>query len=486
MGWTKVKYRSDPAVHGGKGFVMESHPRKSILVVVSAALLVMTFGNVAALAAGRTVATGFNYEPRISFVQVSPDTVIPLAVPLCKTTDTTVPTFPTIYCYTPNFLQTAYNFKSLYSKGWNGAGQTILIVDAFGSPTITNDLHVFDTIFGIPDPPSFTILCPAGCPATTTAGPHSTISWAFETSLDVEYAHAMAPGANIVLVVAPTSSGASLNLVETQTMPLYPGSVMSQSFGIPEPFVHNNNAQIIQAHANYQTAANLGITVLASAGDFGATNGFTFQNALYPSSDPLVTAVGGTQGNPFGNLVTFTSPCNVGRLVPPTCFPVAYGAEAVWNEAWLGPPAAGGGAQSLLFGVPTYQSGLGLSSRGTPDISYNAAVDGGVLVFTSFLGGNFLFIVGGTSAGSPQWASIFAIVNQIRASNGKSPIGFANPALYALAESKAYSKDFHDITVGNNALGGVLSGNNAQTGWDLASGWGTPNAANLAMGLANS
>ncbi|MDE1854601.1 MAG: hypothetical protein KGI38_12765, partial [Thaumarchaeota archaeon] len=236
------------------------------------------------------------------------------------------------------------------------------------------------------------------------------------------------------------------------------------------------------------------ITVLASAGDSGATNGLSLANALFPSSDPFVLSVGGTQGDPFGNLVTFTGTCPSGPRpgFPTGCTPTGYGAEATWNEAWI--KAAGGGAPSLLFPSPTYQANDGsrYAARTTPDVSYNAAVDGGDLVYwtaclacepSTFTG---WFVVGGTSAGSPQWSAIFAIVNQVRAGEDKGPIGFANQAVYAIAESGSYSTDFHDITVGNNILSGSTIGFSAVTGYDLASGWGTPNAANLVPDLAAS
>jgi subtilase family serine protease len=429
----------------------------------------------------------FTYPKKPLYVQVSPDTTVPSGLPYCRSAS-----LGSLICYSPNFVHTAYNFPA----SLDGTGQTILIVDAFGSSTIRNDLDLFDRLFGIPAPPSFTILCdPAGCPATpVTANPsHGEFGWVIETSLDVEYAHAMAPGANIVLVVASTNSGNAINSAETRAIKLYPGSIMSQSFGIPEILIRGNNGQILQAHRNYETAAAEGMTVLASSGDFGATNGFSTANPQFPSSDPLVTAVGGTQGLPYipigtndscpmgqicsSGLATFEGPCVLGRTVPPDCTPVGYGGEQVWNEPEFG--AATGGAPSLLFGVPSYQDGLGLTARATPDISYNAAVNGGVLVVTSALGPPALFIVGGTSAGSPQWASIFALVNQCRANHGLGPRGFANPTIYSLAAA-----GFHDITVGNNQLVGTPVGFSAKTGWDDATGWGTPNVADLVSGLA--
>src|SRR5439155_13944462 len=137
----------------------------------------------------------------------------------------------------------------------------------------------------------------------------------------------------IVLGVSPTSSGNTLNETEKNVLPQYPGAIVSQSFGIPEALAHGNNFQLNQAHANYVTAESLGDTVLASTGDFGATNGIgNVPNAGFPASDPLVTAVGGTQGHPYPD----------GLLTAA----LTYGAEEAWNEPHFG--VAGGGAVSTL------------------------------------------------------------------------------------------------------------------------------------------
>ncbi len=459
--------------------------RTSLLLLAAA---VVVIGSLLFVVAGASAQGDFIYRKDPPRAEISSGTVIPDAVPFCKTGSGLVLT-----CYSPNFVRTAYNFPS----NLDGTGQTVLIVDAFGSPTIEKDLAVFDHAFGIPAPPSFTILCPEdGCPAFNPTNPHGEVGWAIETSLDVQWAHAMAPGANIVLVVASTNSGNAINSAEARAIKLYPGAVMSQSFGIPEIVVRGNDAQIMQAHKNYQAAAAAGITVLASAGDAGATNGFAAANALFPSSDPLVTAVGGTQGNPYvgptftplscpagitcsTGLARFTGPCTSNQPTFPTgCTPVGYGGEQVWNEPLF--RAATGGAPSLFFGVPSYQNGLGLATRTTPDVSYNAAVNGGVLVFFSALGPTLRFIVGGTSAGSPQWAAIIALANQCAANHGHGPLGFVNPTIYRLAGANS-----HDITVGNNKLVGTPVGFSAVSGWDAASGWGTPNVGNLLPGLAN-
>lgn len=394
-----------------------------------------------------SAAQDFNYIANPPHVAVSPDTPSPAIHFGCETTQR---------CYRPSAIRAAYNFPSTL----DGTGQTILLVDAFGSPTIAEDLAKFDADFGIPDPPSFTILCPAdGCPVFNPNDTHhNQVGWSIETSLDVEYAHAMAPGANIVLVVGSTSSGNAINSAEAAAIKLYPGSVMSQSFGIPEYLVHGNNNQLMQAHRNYVAATAAGITLLASAGDSGATNAnpANVTNAGFPASDPLVTAVGGTEGNPyFSGLLAGGS----------------YGAEQVWNEPAFG--AATGGAPSRFFAVPAYQSGLGLTTRTTPDVAYNAAIQGGVLVLDSTLGG--FFLVGGTSCGSPQWAAIIALANQ---SAGR-PLGFVNPAIYKVAESASYGNDFHDIAIGDDKLFETQNGFSAGPGYDFTTGWGTPNVSNL-------
>lgn len=458
----------------------------ALLTVVTFALVVFAPAVPAAKPADPAGAD-FTYLARPGYLAVSPSTVLPSAVPNCLTNSTAVPSFPTLVCYSPDFLQSAYNFGPLYSSGLKGAGQTIVIVDAYGSPTIRHDLAFFDATFGIPDPPSFTIVCPAGCPNFNAKNaPLDQEGWSIETTLDVEWAHALAPEANIVLVVAPSPAGNSLNLAVGYAVSNYHGAVLSQSYGIPEAALVGNNAQIIQAHNNYVRAAQNAITVLASAGDDGATNGaYPSANALFPSSDPYVTSVGGTQGSsyPYG-LATYTGSCGTGyRPGFPGCTPTGYGGETTWNEPWLA--ISTGGAPSLLYGQPAYQAGVPTGSlmRTTPDISMNAAVNGGVLVYYSATGPRW-FVVGGTSASSPEFAALFAIANQARAAAGHGPLGFVNPAIYTLASNGVkYASDFHDITTGDNINAGSTVGYSAGVGYDLATGWGTPDAAKLVADL---
>ena len=479
---------------------------KKILTITALVVTTLMLTSPLGFSVVNSVVADFNYRPSLQYVNLGPlGTTLPNGLPLCKSAS-----LGNIVCYSPKFIKKAYNYPSTASL--DGSDQTIVIVDAFGSPTITSDLALFDAVFGIPNPPSFTIICgdsptpfdTSTCPQVNiNANPkHDEFGWTIETSLDVQYAHAMAPGANIVLDVADTSSGNSLNAAETTAIGLYPGAIFSQSFGIPEIFLTKttgNGGQVMQAQQNYANGIAVGDTFFASAGDSGATFGTATAMGNFPGTDLHNTAVTGTQGLPYNatgtlqpcptstpfsctsGLSAYHGPCVLGRTVPPSCVPDGYGGEQVWNEPSFG--AATGGAQSLLFGVPSYQAGLGLTSRG-PDVDYNAAIDGGVLVVYGGFGSPVLFIVGGTSAGSPQWAGIAALANQARAKLSKGTVGDLNPRLYAIYHSANYATDFHDITVGNDQLAGTPVGYAATTGYDLASGIGSPNVATLVADLA--
>jgi subtilase family serine protease len=338
------------------------------------------------------------------------------------------------------------------------------------------------------------------------------VGWTQEIAIDTQYAHAMAPGAHIVLFVGTSDDDLVLEQAVQQAVTMFPHSIISQSWGDPELNLLTAPASYVNAvlttgEAAYQQAAREGITVFASAGDWGADNspfGFTSANPLWPSSSPWVTAVGGTMGNPYylgsipsckgitcsTGLVTFlnTPSCQLNTMTPSAtakCIPVGYGGEQVWNEPAF--DAATGGAPSLIFGVPSYQHGLGLTARTTPDVSYNAAIDGGVIAYWSVIpSAAGFYIFGGTSCGSPQWAGIAALADQLATTFHRGTIGFINPALYTIGNNPMlYQKDFHDITMGNNIIATSPDsvGFYAHIGWDDASGWGTPNVANLVFDL---
>ncbi len=368
-----------------------------------------------------------------------------------------------IVCYSPAFIRQAYDFPSGPSAP-TGAGETIVVVEAYGSPTIGDDLASFDAAFDIPAPPSFTVVSASG---TGAEGSGDTSSWAFETSLDVEYAHAAAPGAAIVLAVAATDDITDIVAAEQQVIPQYPGAIVTQSFGDDETDF-SSLPSFRALHRVFVAATRAGGTVLAGAGDFGATDGNDYVVASYPASDPLVIAVGGTEGMPY--------PDGLWRS------PGSYGGEQVWNEGDVYDLATGG-APSILFRAPVWQRGLtAFRTRTVPDVSFNAAIDGGVDVYD---GGN-VFTGGGTSAGVPQWAGIVALADELRARAQRRPLGFATDDLYRIAgSSRAYAEDFHDITEGDNRLDSSR-GFSAGRGYDLASGLGTPDVANLIADLAGS
>jgi len=371
------------------------------------------------------------------------------------------PTCGPFACYYPSFLKEAYDFPT-GKDAPTGAGQTIVVVTAYGSPSIADDLAQFDQENGLPAPPSFTVLLQQA-PAAGVPIPDAILGWMLETSLDVEYAHAMAPGANIVLAVAATDDARDFGQVMREVLPSYPGSIVTQSFGADESEIVADPAPANALQQIYSDHVSGNGTVLASAGDFGA-------GASFPASSPLVVSVGGTEG---------------GRYPGGLWKNGHYGSEEVWNEPFL--PGATGGGPSAIFPAPLWQLGLtGTSQRATPDVAYNAAVNGGVVIVI----GHFHTLMGGTSAATPQWAAIVALANELRGRQGRLPLGQATPQLYAIGRSRGdYQPDFHDIVSGNNALGGdptQMPGFSAGPGFDFTTGLGTPDVSKLVADLARS
>ncbi|HVW90137.1 MAG TPA: S53 family peptidase [Gaiellaceae bacterium] len=392
-----------------------------------------------------------------------------------------------ITCYTPQNIQAAYDYPT-GRRAPTGRGQTIVIVDAYATDyesatgvALNDDLAAFDSLFGISAPPGGGVTVVPG-PAATCTGDDVGVDcsgdaagWAGEIALDVEYAHAMAPDARIVLASASSDSNADINAAEAAVLPRYPGAIVSQSFGSDEAGDYGDPADETAMHKIFESATLRGDTLIASAGDWGAGNGDPYVMASYPASDPLVLSVGGTQGLPYP-----TGLLNSHNR---------YGGEEVWNEPQYGDIATGG-APSVVWKAPIWQYGLTQYSSGShamrtvPDVSYDAAVDGGVLTVE----GASVWISGGTSAGSPQWAGIIALADQARAEHGRGGLGLAAVSIYAVSRlsPSRYRADFHDITVGNNAqgsgnapIGSDAVGFNAGRGYDLATGLGTPDVSNL-------
>ena len=387
-----------------------------------------------------------------------------------------------IACYEPAQIQRAYNMGPLFRAGTDGKGQTIVIVDSFGSPTIGHDLSVFDRTFDLPAPPSFTVVHPAGAIPPYEASANRE-SWAGETSLDVEYAHIMAPGARILLVETPTSEDEGTSgfpqivAAELYVINHHMGGVISQSFGATEQTFPTAQALLALRTAYIDAAESANnVTVLAASGDFGAadvgpdgTTFYDFPVTTWPASDPLVTAVGGTEVHldAEGNR---TSP------------------DTVWNDTYL----ASGGGKSIIFERPAYQNGVARvvgQHRGVPDVSMSAACDGAVDAYQSFPGqASGWYPSCGTSVATPLFAGVVALADQ----EAGHPLGLINAALYALSASRA--PGIVDITKGNNTVSFVpdgkvqeeeVKGFPALRGYDLASGVGTINAAKFVPELVN-
>ena len=355
-----------------------------------------------------------------------------------------------INCYTPVQYRVAYDLNPLYAKNITGAGKTIVLVDSFGSPTIAADLHTFDAQFGFPDPQLQIEQFGAVPPFDPTNS--TMVSWAEETTLDVEYAHSIAPGAKIVLAETavaetegvtgfPEMMNAEQSLINSGV-----GDVISQSFGATEqtfPGVSSgDDSSLLNLRYAFKDAYAHHVTVLASAGDTGATNFESNGATLYPSrvtgwpaTDPLVTAVGGTQ----------LSLDQAGNKLTP---------DVVWNDGF----GAGGGGTSAVFSRPLYQIGVANTvghSRGMPDISMSAAVNGGCWVYMSFAGiespgvsNPGWYIFGGTSEASPIFSGIVALANQVAGHR----LGLINPGLYllgALHHAGLPGTGLVDVTSGN-------------------------------------
>lgn len=367
-----------------------------------------------------------------------------------------------INCYTPQELATAYDIPTSLT----GAGQTIVIVDAFGDPTISDDLNVFDTVFGLP-PANLNILYPEGQPAFDPNNADE-VGWSGEIALDVESSHAVAPAATIDLVIAKSDADNDLLGAERFAVDHNLGSVLSQSFGEAESCEATPTR--IADHRVYAQAAREGISVFASSGDDGAAQptcdlSSFIKSAGLPAADPLVTAVGAT---------SLTAAQTAGT----------YESETAWNDEF----GSSGGGFSQIYQRPFYQArdrafGRG---RGVPDVSYSGDVNNGLLIaWSQGVAANVgdIFIFGGTSAGSPQWAAITALADEA----GHHRLGFLNPVLYAIAASPLYHFVFHDVTTGNNSVtladanGNPVSitGFPAVRGWDAVTGLGSPDVAHL-------
>lgn len=375
-----------------------------------------------------------------------------------------------INCYSPNQLQNAYNTPALYNRGITGRGRTIAVVDSFGSPTVAADLHTFDKAFGLPDAPSVKTITPAGKLPKFDPNDPTMNGWAFETTLDVEYAHAMAPEAKILVVATPVAETEGVQgfpeIVKAENYVINHklADVISQSFGATENTFPSKRS-LFNLRSAFKNARAHHVTVLGASGDAGATDAqfdgssnYPYRVNSWPSADPLVTSVGGTQ---------LKLDAQGNRLSP----------DVVWNDGY----GAGGGGKSEYFPRPVFQDRerkIVGNSRGTPDLSLSAAVDGGAIVYVGYdPKASGFAIVGGTSEAAPLFAGIVALSDQV----AHKRLGDLNGALYQLAGQRR--NGIVDVTSGNNSFDGV-TGYNAKKGYDLSSGLGTVNAKVFVPALA--
>jgi subtilase family serine protease len=336
---------------------------------------------------------------------------------------------------TPNQVKTAYGISSLPHQG---EGQVIAIVDAFDAPTIDSDLTTFNNNFGL-------AACTKanGCFNKIYASgtkPRANAGWSLETSLDVEWAHAIAPKAKIMLVEASSSSMNAL--FDAIDVAIKNGAtVISMSWG------GNEFSDQIQFDSVFN---NPNVTFTASSGDNG-------HGLLYPAVSPYVISVGGTS-------LTIDGAGN-------------YRGEKAWDGS--------GGGLSAYESEPAYQSQYGLphnpsNVRGAPDVSYNADPASGFAVYdsTSVNGRSGWFVVGGTSAGAPQWAALIAITK----SSSLRKLSNIHSLLYSIATNK-YRLTYNDIQQGTNGTCGYEC--SAQVNYDYVTGLGSPQAQNLIPEIVN-
>jgi subtilase family serine protease len=453
------------------------------------------------------------------------------------------------HCYTPQQIRAAYGVNQVAALPNGhpdyGQGQTIVLVDSYGSPTAAADLlHFHNTFFPTLPKPSFRQVFPQGhpqyhntCHGNGLSGSCAAAGWSGEATLDIEWAYSIAPEAHLILLAVPPAETEGVqgfpNLFkaisgEIQQTP--PGTLFSMSFAVTEQTFGGAAAtqtakfdhvflQGLAKHDNF----------FAAAGDSGTYNtakqqkesrNYPYPTVEWPSSSPYVVSVGGTQlqhgwtWNPSSN-VAFTS----SGAFNPAYWKWSNGGstEAVWNESWA--PIATGGGRSVIYPRPSWQTGVDPSygnHRLLPDTAWNAAVNGGVDVYITaypaYNCGNTTgcwTIYGGTSAATPQTAGLVALANAARAAAGKAPLGFLDPILYKNGVGASAYRDivprhygtapktFAGSEVGvsgpvyksvgdlrDNQLWEVpVAGYPTTTGWDATTGWGTPYAPRFVAAL---
>jgi subtilase family serine protease len=337
-------------------------------------------------------------------------------------------------CYTPAQLRAAYNVPSDMNAG---AGQTIVIIAGFQSPFVPGDLAMFDAAFGLPAASLDTITPDGTTPFDVNSSTQR--AWASEESIDVEWAHAIAPGAKLKLVEGVTGDDAAILSATKFAIQNNLGDVISMSFSEAESCP--SAGFLADEHATFQRAVDQGITLVAASGNNGGLqrdcNNALVPAVATPASDPLVTAVGGTD-------LTIDASTN------------AYVSEVAWSGS--------GGGFSSVYGRPSYQAPFNkIKARGLPDAAWHASPAHPTLIIAN---GN-PHPTAGTSVATAEWAGVVALADQAAGHR----LGALNELLYHAAKSNGEADRFHDISSGKRA-------------WDAVTGLGTPDVAKLVAWIA--
>ncbi|MGO9819528.1 MAG: S8 family serine peptidase [Solirubrobacteraceae bacterium] len=353
----------------------------------------------------------------------------------------------------PANARMAYGVDSLLGQHIAGQGERIAVI-SFGQYR-QSDIQGFDQQFGLP---AITV---QNVPVAGGANNRSASAVA-ESDLDLEVAHEIAPYAQLLDYNAPdatSSGGDSFGAVVDRIVADGRANIVSDSWGSCE--ATTPAADIRREEHAIEAAAARGISIFAAAGDTGA---YTCQQAnandhrlsvSWPSSSPLVVSVGGSSLSVMPN--------------------GAYQGETAWNDTLE--QMGGGGGLSVYFTRPGWQVGPGVANRFSdgkrqlPDVAANADPWSGWATYT----GGTLQVAGGTSAATPFWAAAMALIAQYASQHGVGRLGFVDPMLYAIAASPHPLPAFHDVTIGTNRY------YPATTGWDFATGLGSPDVYNLAQ-----
>jgi subtilase family serine protease len=349
--------------------------------------------------------------------------------------------------YQPSDIATAYDLNPLYKAGLNGAGQTVAIVDAYGSTTIAADAAAFSQAMGLP-PVNLTII---GTATESNFSTDANAGWAGETTLDVEWVHAIAPGAKIILVITPTNSfgdlfGGVLTAAQQPGVVAISNSWSGFEAGLDPAFQQSSDAAFKLVDAQ-------GISMQFATGDAGDNvTAAGVYDVGWPASSPNVTAIGGVSlALKKNKQIAFQTAW--GNNITEIADTIALGSpplEFTNNEGFQG---SGGGGKSDIYPQPNFQRGIGGQTRKIPDISWLADPFTGVeIIFTGDAAGDqFIDVIGGTSLATPMFSGLWAIANQ----KARHPLGNAAPYLYRLPNNAI--TDVDAVSSSDNVVGTITS-----------------------------